>query len=175
MRHQHPVPYWIVLKSAPLVAVLLAGTPFQAKADVIPTSGFSVKLLAAAPAGASAPDSVAIVNNDIFVGFGNGGDPTGAGGAVSTIGKYSLSGQLLGDTSVTGHNDGLRYNASTGQLWALQNEDANPNLVLINPNTLSKSNPYLIPTQHGGGYDDVAFASGKAFITASNPADNPNN
>jgi hypothetical protein len=81
---------------------------------------------------------------------------------------------LLNTTSVTGHNDGLRYDATTGKLWALQNEDANPNLVLVTA-TLAKSAPFSFSaTPHGGGYDDVAFGPGTAFISASNPANNPN-
>jgi hypothetical protein len=34
---------------------------------------------------------------------------------------------------VPGYNDGLKIDPTTRRLWALQNEDANPNLVIINP------------------------------------------
>lgn len=140
-----------------------------------PASGYALSAFATAPAGSSAPDSIAIAGGNVYVGYGNGGAPDGSGGAVSTIAEYSLSGTLLGSTNVAGHNDGLRYDAASGQLWALQNEDANPNLVLITPGSLAKSQPYSFSaTPHGGGYDDVAFTGGSIFISASNPADNPN-
>ena len=136
------------------------------------SAGYTVSLFASAPTGSSAPDSIAIVGSDVFVGYGNGGAPDGSGGAVSTIAEYNSSGTLLNSTSVTGHNDGLRYNSATGQLWSIQNEDASPNLVLINPTNLSKSAPLSFSaTPHSGGYDDVAFgANGASYISASNPA-----
>ena len=146
-----------------------------ARAEPMTASGYTLTPFATAPAGSSAPDSVAVVGNDVYVGFGNGGNPDGSGGAVSTIAEYNRTGGLLGTTSVVGHNDGLRYDAATGKLWAIQNEDANPNLVLITPGSLAKSAPYTFgAASHGGGYDDVAFVGGKAFVSASNPANNPN-
>jgi hypothetical protein len=50
------------------------------------------------------------------------------------------------------------------------NEDGNPHIVTINPDT-GVITPYTFPspTPHGGGYDDVIFVGGKAFIAASNP------
>ena len=94
---------------------------------------------------------------------------------MSTIAEYSNSGGLLGSLTIVGHNDGLRYDVATGQLWAVQNEDANPNLVLINPKTLATSGPFSFSaTPHGGGYDDVAFGPNGTYVSASNPANNPN-
>ncbi|MDA3920823.1 MAG: hypothetical protein PF501_09130 [Salinisphaera sp.] len=127
--------------------------------------------MTSAPAGATAADSVTVAGGNIFVGFGNNNLPTGADGKSSTIVKYNRSGVLIGSTRVVGHNDGLRY---TGNIWSLQNEDANPNLVLINPANLTQSRPFSIPNPHGGGYDDVAFTNGRAFITASAPPNDPN-
>ncbi len=116
-----------------------------------------------------------MAGGNVYVGYGNGGDPTGAGGAISTIAEYNASGALLGTTSVTGHNDGLRFDPGTGTLWAIQNEDANSNLVQITPGTLAKSSPSNFTSfPHGGGYDDVAFSGSTAFVSASNPANNPN-
>ncbi len=158
----------------PAAAVLIA-TPSGALAEPVAAAGYTLTTFATAPTGSSAPNSIAIVGNDVYVGYGNGGNPDGSGGAVSTIAEYDSSGALLNMTSVTGHNDGLRYNATTGKLWALQNEDANPNLVLVTPATLAQSTPLSFSaTPHGGGYDDVAFGSGTAFVSASNPAGNPN-
>jgi hypothetical protein len=148
-----------------------------AGAHAAPTAaaGYSLSVFAGPLAGSSAPDSIAVVGRDVFVGYGNGGAPDGSGGAVSTIAEYGQNGALIGTVTVTGHNDGLRYNATTGQLWSLQNEDGNPNLVLINPNTLAASSPLSFSaTPHGGGYDDIAFGPNGTYISASNPANNPN-
>jgi len=138
-------------------------------------SGYALSIFATAPTGSSTPDSVTVAGGNVYVGYGNGGAPDGSGGATSTIAEFSSSGALLGTTAVTGHNDGLRYNAASGQLWALQNEDANANLVLITPGSLAQSQPYSFSAApHGGGYDDVAFTGGKAFVSASAPANDPN-
>ena len=74
-----------------------------------------------------------------------------------------------------GHNDGLKVNPYTGQIWAMQNEDANPNLVIINPVThTQKLYTFATAPPHGGGYDDIVFRNGKVYFSASNPANNPN-
>lgn len=166
---------WVLGAALLPAAVAILGAPPCAFAGPAAVPGYNLTIFATAPTGSSAPDSIAIVGNDVFVGYGNGGNPDGSGDALSTIAKYNSSGVLLNTTSVVGHNDGLRYDPASGQLWALQNEDANPNLVLITPATLAKSAPFSFSaTPHGGGYDDVAFGFGKAFISASNPAHNPN-
>src|SRR6202043_1012374 len=89
--------------------------------------------------------------------------------------EYDLQGKQVATFSVLGHNDGLRIDAK-GNLWAIQNEDGMPNLVIINPKTGKKTDfTFLIPTPHGGGYDEVAFAGSAAFITASAPTKLPTN
>jgi hypothetical protein len=159
--------------SSSAIAVALLQT-ISAHAGPVAAPGYGISLFAAGPAGTSAADSVLVVGNDVYVGYGNGGNPDGSGGAVSDIVEFSRSGQVLASTSVTGHNDGLRYDATTHQIWALQNEDANSNLVLVTPGTLAKSAPIPIASVNGGGYDDILFQGGKTFISASNPANNPN-
>ncbi|WP_429290818.1 hypothetical protein [Paraburkholderia sp. CI3] len=42
---------------------------------------------------------------------------------------------------VAGHNDGLKVNPYTREIRAMQNEDANPNLVIINPRPGQASAP----------------------------------
>jgi hypothetical protein len=70
---------------------------------------------------------------------------------------------------VPGHNDGLRI-LGDGQLWALQNEDANPNLVVIDLETGGQTPYEFAPPPHGGGYDDIVVAqNGEVYLTASNP------
>jgi hypothetical protein len=158
-----------------LTVVCIALAPAAVSAAPSAAAGYSLNLFAGPLAGSSAPDSIAVVGHNVFAGYGNGGAADGSGGAMSTIAEYSRSGSLLGTLTLTGHNDGLRYDAASGQLWALQNEDANPNLVLINPSTFTASSPLpFSATPHGGGYDDVAFGAGGVYVSASNPANNPN-
>jgi hypothetical protein len=159
--------------AAAIAGLALAAAPAAATPTAV--KGYSLTTFAGPLAGSSAPDSIATVGNDVFVSYGNGGSPTGAGGATSTIAKYSNHGVLLGQVTVAGHSDGLRYDAASGQLWSTQNEDASPTLVLINPKTLAATVPVpFSATPHGGGYDDVAFGAGGTFVSASNPALDPN-
>jgi|GEM_PF-5114944 len=108
------------------------------------------------------------------VGYGDGVAPDGSDGKRSTIVEYKSNGDVVTTYTVLGHNDGLRVNPKTKQLWALQNEDASPNLVIINPKTQTQTMYTFGPTAHGGGYDDMAFRGNDVFISASNPANNPN-
>jgi hypothetical protein len=58
----------------------------------------------------------------------------------------------------------------------MQNEDANPSLVVFDPETRQQQvYTFAAPPSAGGGYDDIAFHNGKAYLSASNPANNPNN
>jgi hypothetical protein len=121
-------------------------------------------------AGSTAPDSIAVVGSSVWVAYGNGGNPDGSGGAKSQIVEYSSAGKVKLNLTVTGHNDGLRLNPATNQLWALQNEDANPNLVVIDPVTgIPVKYTFAGKPPHGGGYDDVVFLKGAAFLSASHP------
>jgi hypothetical protein len=58
----------------------------------------------------------------------------------------------------------------------MQNEDANPSLVVFDPETRQQQvYTFAAPPAAGGGYDDIAFHDGKAYLSASNPANDPNN
>jgi hypothetical protein len=46
--------------------------------------------------------------------------------------------------------------------------------MVINPKTAKTKLYKFGPALHGGGYDDIVFLSGKVYISASNPAKNPN-
>jgi hypothetical protein len=120
------------------------------------------------------PDSIAEVGGHIFIGFGDGAAPDGSDGKSSSVVEYDRSGNVLKVFTVKGHNDGLRVDPKTQLLWAMQNEDGNPNLVIIDPVSGSQTLYTFGPTPHGGGYDDIAFRGNDVFISASNPAHNPN-
>ncbi|HLZ67539.1 MAG TPA: hypothetical protein VKQ29_15005 [Aliidongia sp.] len=135
----------------------------------IPTTGFTVSTFAGPLAGSSQPDSIAAVGATVWVGYGNTGAPDGTGGAKSQIVEYSTSGSVMRVLTVAGHNDGLRYDPVRKKLWALQNEDANANLVLIDPSSGATELITFGKPPHGGGYDDIVFKEGNTYLSASNP------
>jgi hypothetical protein len=138
------------------------------------TAPYVLTVFANAPKGSSAPDSIAVLHNHVFVGYGDGHLPDGTDGLNSEIVEFLPDGTAVHTYTVPGHNDGLKVDPSTHLLWALQNEDANANLVIINPETHEQNVYAFGPTLHGGGYDDIVFRACKAYISASNPANNPN-
>ncbi len=138
------------------------------------TPPYQLSVFASAPGGSSAPDSIAVIHDHVFVGYGDGNAPDGSDGKSTQIVEYSTDGKVEYTYTVKGHNDGLKVDPATHLLWALQNEDANANLVIINPRTHDRKLYTFGPTLHGGGYDDIVFRGCKVFISASNPANNPN-
>jgi hypothetical protein len=150
-------------------------TGFVACAQVVASAPYTVSVFATSIPGVDfAPDSIAVLNGNVFVGYGDGAAPDGSDGKSSTIVEYKPNGDIVTTYTVLGHNDGLRVNPKTHQLWAMQNEDGNPNLVIIDPKTQTQTMYTFGPTPHGGGYDDIAFRGNDVFISASNPANNPN-
>jgi hypothetical protein len=138
------------------------------------TSPYRLSVFASAPSGLSAPDSIAVLRDHVFVGYGNGNAPDGSDGKSTQIVEYALNGTIEHTYTVKGHSDGLKVDPATHLLWALQNEDANANLVIINPKTHDQKFYAFGPTLHGGGYDDLVFRDCQVYISASNPANNPN-
>jgi hypothetical protein len=118
------------------------------------------------------PDSITLWNGRVFIGYGNNAKTTGGG--YSTIVEYAMDGTVLHKVRVKGHNDGLKVDPKTNLLWALQNEDANPNLVIIDPRNWSTKRYTFAKPAHGGGYDDMAFIGDDVYISCSNPSNNPN-
>ena len=100
---------------------------------------------------------------------GNGADSTGAGGS-STIVQYDKAGKIEYSYSLPGSVDGLKLNPVTGELWALQNQDGNPTLTLIDPKTHAVSAPLSYANSSPSrGYDDVVFEGNKVFLSYTNP------
>jgi hypothetical protein len=159
---------YLLLPSAVLLASLVAAIPASSQSAPMATLPYKLSVFAQSPAGVSQPDSIVQWHDRIIVGFQNHVAKDGTDGKSSTIVEFSLDGKVKRMFTVPGHNDGLRI-IGDDDLWALQNEDANPNLVVIELRT-GKSNQYqFAPTPHGGGYDDMVVKDGKVFITASNP------
>jgi hypothetical protein len=124
---------------------------------------------------ATQPDSITTGDGSVWVEYGNGAVSTGGSGN-STIVQYSTGGAIEHTYSIAGLVDGLKFNPATGNVWALQNQDGNAKLSLINPGTgvvsapLSyASPPYVYGPSSGRGYDDVAFLNGKVYLSYTNP------
>jgi hypothetical protein len=152
------------LKSGSTLAVTKATTTTP-----IGLYGYDISLFATGTTKYYNPDSVEVVGKYVFVAYTNNALPDGSNHVPSTIVAYDHSGKLLRMFNVNGRCDGLRYNPYTQQLWATSTEDANPILTVINLSTWAKTQLTFPTTLHGGGYDDLAFANGKAFVAASNP------
>jgi hypothetical protein len=149
------------------LGLLAVALPVAAQKSPVATPPYTIKVFATAP-GTSQPDSIVQWGDHIIVGFENGVAKDGSDGKSSTIVQFSLSGKVERTFSVPGHNDGLRV-VGDDDLWAVQNEDANPNLVVIQLNAGTKKQYKFPPTPHGGGYDDMVVKNGEVFMTASNP------
>src|SRR5215469_13178749 len=157
--------------SLPAAVILIATGAYAQAAPTVSVHTFAT----GGAVGASQPDSITVADDTVWVQYGNGADSTGAMGS-STIVQYSLSGAPLHTYTVPGLVDGLKFNPTTGMVWALQNNDGNSTLSFINPATGTVSGPlkyasppYVYGPTSGRGYDDVAFLNGKAYLSYTNP------
>lgn len=131
--------------------------------------GYKVCLFAGATTNANHPDEVRVVGDKVWIAWQNSSAKDGSTTKPSTVSEYTTSGKLLKSWSVTGHADGMRMDTATGQMWVTTDEDGNPRLYTINPSS-STPTQYKVPkTSWGGGFDDIEFVNGSAFISASNP------
>lgn len=159
--------------SAALLAAV-SGMGQNAAPTVAP--GYTLSVFAKGVDGVySKPDSIAVSDGYVFIGFGDGNDPGGLDGKSNFIVEYTRAGVPVYAFSVKGHNDGLKYNPYTKKLWVLQNEDTNPMLVVFDPELHTRKNyTFAQAPAAGGGYDDITFVNGSVYLSASNPANNPN-
>src|SRR5215469_395086 len=118
---------------------------------------------------ATQPDSITLSKNSVWVEYGNGADSTGLSGS-STIVQYKRNGQVRYTYSIAGSVDGLKVDPRTGLVWALQNQDGNSTLSLIDPkkHTVTGPIPYAV-TSSTRGYDDVVFRGNQVFLSYTNP------
>jgi hypothetical protein len=157
-----------VMASAIILLCSIAAPVLKAAPGPAAQPPFTLSVFAASTKDYTEPDSIVQWHDRIFVGFSNGVAKDGTDHKSSTIVEYSLDGKVKRTFSVPGHNDGLRI-VGEDDLWSLQNEDANPNLVVIDLPSGSQKNYTFAPTAHGGGYDDIRVKDGKIIMTASNP------
>jgi hypothetical protein len=77
---------------------------------------------------------------------------------------------VLKTLTLKGHNDAVKLDPKTGKVWAMNNEDGNASLDVIDPASGAMEHYTFEEGKHGGGYDDVVFVDGVAYVTASNPS-----
>jgi hypothetical protein len=141
----------------------------RAQTAVTALPGFHVGTFGQVPAGLTKPDSIITLRGHVWVGYGDTALPDGSKGNSNVV-DYNGDGTVAHIITLKGHNDGLRYDPYTHKIWAVQNEDAIPNVVYIDPKSGAASKPVDLSTVNGGGYDDEAFIGGRIYISASNPA-----
>jgi hypothetical protein len=147
-------------------------------ADANPTLDSLSVFATGSAVGATGPDSVTAGNGSVWIEYGNGADSTGAGGSSTIVQYNAANGAIQHQYTISGSVDGLKIDPATGLVWALQNQDANSTLSLINPTTHTVSAPlsyappyaYTTPGTAARGYDDVAFNGSKVFLSYTNPA-----
>jgi hypothetical protein len=105
-----------------LAVLIMGGTATASALTQTPTAAppYSLAVFATAPAGLSAPDSIAVLGDHVFVGYGDGHAPDGSDGLSSQVVEYDMRGNALHTFTVKGHNDGLKVDPLTQLLWALQ-------------------------------------------------------
>jgi hypothetical protein len=121
--------------------------------------------------GATGPDSITIGNGSVWVSYTNGASSTDYTG-TSTVVQYSLTGAQEHTYQIAGSVDGLKIDPSTGLVWALQNQDANSRLTVINPGNNTTASFTYATTSSTQGYDDIVFKNGQIYLSYTNPAAN---
>lgn len=143
--------------------------PFTATAPDYKLSVFVV-----APTSTMKPDSIVLMGTSVYIGYQNAGDvKDGSNPALTnSVVQYDLKANLLKTFTVPGHVDGLLARSDTNELWAMANEDGNPELTIINlaSGTQKTYSPTVNPPLHGGGFDDMQLMNGVIYVSASNPA-----
>ncbi len=149
--------------------VLLASAFWFGSNAAVAASYTSSIFATGVPVSATSPDSVTYGNGSLWIEYSNGAASSNYTGS-STIVQYSLSGVIQNTYSLGGNVDGLKYNPSSGVVWALQNQDGNSQLSIINPATGGISTYlYPSPVSTSRGFDDVAFIGNNVYLSQTNP------
>lgn len=154
-------------KTLLLIGVLIGAGAVVAHADPSYTS----TVFAAPPTGASGPDSITTGAGSVWVSYdGNTNSDGTVPGTFSTVVRYSPAGAVQSTFKIEGDVDGLKYDPYTGVVWALQNQDANSSLSLIDPTTNTVTHETYAVTSSTQGYDDVVFTKDATFLSCTNPS-----
>ena len=152
------------MRKVSLITCLLTGLAFAVTAPTLfaqtATSPYTLTVFPGTPpAGATQPDDLAISANGkyLWIGYGNGVDTFGKGGPSNAVEYDIATGAVLKNISIPGHLDGLKINPVTGDVWATENEDGNPTLAVIDPESGALKIYRFDPTLMTGGMDDLVF------------------
>ena len=136
-------------------------------------TGYGLSVFVTSPTSTMHPDSIVRLGSTIYIGYQNTGDVKDGSNPslTNTIVAYDFNGNQLKSYTVPGHNDGLLARQDTNELWAMSNEDGNPELTIINlaTGTQKSYTATVNPTAHGGGFDDMQLINGVIYVSASNP------
>ncbi len=120
---------------------------------------------------ATGPDSITVGGGFVWIAYTNGADSTGLCCGASTIVQYDLKGDIVHQFSMAGSVDGLKIDPATGIIWALQNQDGNSTLSLIDRSMETVTGPFQYAVKSAiHGYDDVVFLGGKKYLSYTNPS-----
>ena len=148
--------------------------PSGAPANTATASGFTLSTFVKAPKSTMVPDSIVRFGNTIYIGYQNAGEVKDGSvpGIMDTVIQYDFNATVLKTYTVPGHVDGLLARSDTNELWAMANEDGNPELTIISLGTGTQTTyqATVNPTAHGGGYDDMQLINGVVYASASNPS-----
>lgn len=151
-------------------AAVAAATPVPNTATA---TGYSLAVFAKAPSTTQRPDSIVQMGSSIFIGYQNAGEVKDGSvpGITNQVVQYDLNGNAQKTFTVPGHVDGLMARSDTNTLWAMANEDGNPELTIIDLATGAQKTyqATVNPTLHGGGYDDMQLINGVVYVSASAP------
>jgi hypothetical protein len=92
-----------------MISGMIAGPAFGQTA----MAPYKLTLFASAPTGSSAPDSIAVLDSHVFVGYGDGHLPDGSDGLSNQIVEYKMDGSVVRTYTMVGHNDGLKVDPVT--------------------------------------------------------------
>jgi hypothetical protein len=165
------------LVAAVAYANSLAAVGFRTAANVdqrlavVAVPGYHVQLFTSAASNpkVSNPDSVVVDGGHVFIDYQNVTAKDGSDGKSSTVIEYNMRGHELKRWDVLGHSDGMRMDPVHHVLWTTSNEDGNAAFATIDPKAGVVTTYKFPPAPHGGGYDDLYFLNGKAFVAASAP------
>lgn len=148
--------------------------PTTPPANTATATGYTLSVWVKAPTATMKPDSIVRFNNTVFIAYQNAGEVKDGSvpGVMNTIIQYDFNATTLKTYTVPGHCDGLLARTDTNELWAMANEDGNPELTIINLGTGAQATyqATVNPTAHGGGFDDMQLINGVVFVSASNPS-----
>src|SRR3984957_17704661 len=95
---------------APALLMCGMGAPVFAKAPTSPqaVSPYTLSVFATVPGGRSAEDDIPVLDDHVFVRYGDGHDPGGVDGLSSQVVESNMDGSMVHTYTRLGHVDGVK-------------------------------------------------------------------